>query len=56
MPYLDALQIPYHTIDTLDDLPLIPALYRRSRLVKRPLVCFLTKSVLFHGLPEGYGE
>lgn len=52
LPYLDALQIPYMTIASVDDLALIPAAYRRSRLVKRTLVCFFTKQVLFHGLND----
>ena len=56
LPYLDALEIPHMVIDDVEQLNLIPASYRRSRLVKRTFVCFLTKNVLFHGLPEGYGE
>jgi len=56
LPYLDALQIPHMTIDCVDELEVIQAAYRRSRLVKRPLVCFLTKRVLFHGLVETYRE
>jgi len=56
LPYLDALQIPYEFVDAIEELRLIPLAYRRSRLVKRPLVCFLTKDVLLHGLPEGAGE
>lgn len=56
LPYLDALQIPHMTIDRIDDLELIQAAYKRSRLVKRPMVCFLTKQVLFHGLAENSGE
>ena len=56
LPYLDALQIPHMTIDRIDDLELIQAAYKRSRLVKRPMVCFLMKQVLFHGLAENSGE
>ena len=54
--YLDSLQIPHMSIDRIDDLGLIQPAYRRSRLVKRPFVCFLTKRVLLHGLAEGSGE
>lgn len=54
--YLDSLEVPYLVIKDLDELALIPAAYRRSKLVKRVFVCLLTKSVLFHGLPEGTGE
>jgi sulfopyruvate decarboxylase subunit alpha len=53
--YLDAIQIPHMTIDRIDDIALVPAAYRRSRLVKRTLVCFFTKQVLFHGLDGGSG-
>jgi sulfopyruvate decarboxylase subunit alpha len=56
LPYLDALQIPYLIVDRIEDLEIVPAAYRRSRLVKRPLVCFLTKKVLFHGISESSGE
>jgi sulfopyruvate decarboxylase subunit alpha len=56
LPYLDALGIPYMTIEKLDDVPLIPAAYRRSRLVKRPFVCFFTKAVLMHGVTDYIGE
>lgn len=53
VPYLDALQIPHMTIERIEDLELIQGAYRRSRLVKRPMVCFVTKRILFHGLPGG---
>lgn len=56
LPYLDALHISYMIMERLEDIELIPAAYRRSRLVKRPFVCFFTKKILFHGLPEGFGE
>jgi sulfopyruvate decarboxylase subunit alpha len=52
VPYLDAMQIPHMTIDRIEDVGLIQAAYRRSRLVKRTFVCFLTKSVLLHGLSD----
>jgi len=55
LAYLDALEIQYMTIEEIDRLPLIPAAYQRSKLVKRPLVCFLTKRVLFHGIEENRG-
>jgi sulfopyruvate decarboxylase subunit alpha len=55
LSYLDALQIPCVTIDRIDDLALMPAAYRRSRLVKRTLVCFFTRNVLFHGLDNSAG-
>lgn len=55
LPYLGALQIPHMTIERVDELELIQAAYRRSRLVKRPLVCFLTRGVLLHGLDESRG-
>jgi sulfopyruvate decarboxylase subunit alpha len=54
--YLDSLQVPHMTIETIDGVEAIPDAYRRSRLVKRAFVCMLTKRVAFHGLPEGYGE
>lgn len=54
-PYLDALQIPHMVIDDLEELRLIPLAYRRSRLVKRPMVCFLTKAILMHGVPDVTG-
>jgi sulfopyruvate decarboxylase subunit alpha len=53
--YLDALEIQHMTIDQIDGLSLIPAAYQRSKLVKRPLVCFLTKRVLFHGIEDSRG-
>lgn len=53
--YLDAIEIPHMTIGRIDDIGLIPAAYRRSRLVKRTFVCFFTKQVLFHGLDGGAG-
>ena len=56
LPYLDALQIPHMLIDRLEDVSLLPAAYRRSRLVKRPFVCFFTKGVLMHGVPDFGGE
>jgi sulfopyruvate decarboxylase TPP-binding subunit len=56
LSYLDALGIPHMTIETLDDLALIPAGYRRARLVKRAFVCFLTKKVLFHGIEGLAGD
>lgn len=52
LKYLDAIEVPHMTIDRLEDIPLITAAYRRSRLVKRTFVCFFTKSVLFHGLEK----
>jgi sulfopyruvate decarboxylase subunit alpha len=52
LDYLKALAIPHMTIERIDDVKLIPAAYLRSKLVKRPLVCFLTKQVLFHGIEE----
>lgn len=55
MAYLDALDIQRLTIEEIDGLRLLPAAYQRSRLVKRPLVCFLTKRVLLHGIDEGAG-
>jgi sulfopyruvate decarboxylase subunit alpha len=50
LKYLDAIEVPHMTINRIDDVRLISAAYRRSRLVKRTFVCFVTKSVLFHGL------
>ena len=54
--YLDSIDVPYMLIERIEDLDIIQAGYRRSRLVKRPLACLLTKRVAFHGLGEGYGE
>jgi sulfopyruvate decarboxylase subunit alpha len=52
LAYLDALEIQHMTIEDIERLPLIQAAYQRSKLVKRPLVCFLTKRILFHGIDE----
>lgn len=54
--YLDALQVPHMVIERVEDLDVMQAAYRRSRLVKRPLACLLTKRVAFHGLGDNYGE
>ncbi|MSQ52504.1 MAG: hypothetical protein EXR28_11510 [Betaproteobacteria bacterium] len=54
--YLDSLQVPHMIIERIEDLDIMQAAYRRSRLVKRPLVCLLTKKVAFHGLGDNYGE
>jgi sulfopyruvate decarboxylase subunit alpha len=54
--YLDALQVPHMTIERVEDLELLPSAYKRSRLVKRPMVCLLSKKVAFHGLGDTYGE
>lgn len=49
LPVLDALQVPYTIIDDVEDLGRIRDAYVKSRLVKGPLVTFLTRRIL---LPE----
>jgi sulfopyruvate decarboxylase subunit alpha len=43
---LDALEIPYVVIRDMADLRTLGDAYVKSRLVKRPLVAFLAKSIL----------
>lgn len=43
---LDALEIPYCTVESYEQLPMIGNAYRKSRVTKRPLVAFVTKPVL----------
>jgi sulfopyruvate decarboxylase subunit alpha len=54
--YLDSLQIPYMIVDNVEELDVLQSAYRRSKLVKRPFVCLLTKKVAFHGLGDTFGE
>lgn len=56
LSYLNALHIPYMTIERIEDLTSLPAAYKRSRLVKRPLVALCTRGVLLHGLEGQAGE
>jgi sulfopyruvate decarboxylase subunit alpha len=47
---LEALGVYSNTIDSCDELDRIPEAYERSRLLKKPYVCFVTKRVLRHGM------
>lgn len=49
---LEAMMVNHHTIDNVEDLSQIGQAYTRSRLLKRPYICFVTKRVLEHGLKE----
>ena len=44
--FLDALQIPYHTVETADQLALIEDAYRQADLWRSPVVLLLGRRVL----------
>jgi sulfopyruvate decarboxylase subunit alpha len=46
VPFLDALQIPYHHLDSAADLGLIEDAYRQASLWRMPVVLLLSRSVL----------
>jgi sulfopyruvate decarboxylase TPP-binding subunit len=46
LPLLDALNIPHVVVDDVHDLGTIYKAYQKSRLLKRPVVVFLARSVI----------
>jgi sulfopyruvate decarboxylase subunit alpha len=46
MPFLDALQVPYHVVDQPEQLSLIEDGYRQAELWRTPVVLLLTRRAL----------